>query len=275
MGMSVRTVDELVQMHRSGRLNHLKAVCDIGVTQLDLQGNQSAVDRFLSTFGGARTADLDVRRVHLGYAAELWRACGLEYTAIDTSTEIPVLNLDLNFDSVPPAHVGRYQLVLNFGTTEHVCNQLNALKVIHDLCAPDGWMYHVVPFSAYQNHGFFRYNPKFFWSLCRSNDYGYADLRVDLSQATESLHRDIANDLSLFGHDLAEVAHFSACQGVLRVLLQKKSTSHFKPPFDGISGQMHNRIPDRYDGVFCEEPRSCIIRPRERIFDGTQRSSPN
>jgi hypothetical protein len=41
--------------------------------------------------------------------------------------------LDLNFDSIQTRHKGKYSLVTNFGTTEHVANQLNAFKIIRRL----------------------------------------------------------------------------------------------------------------------------------------------
>jgi hypothetical protein len=34
--------------------------------------------------------------------------------------------LDLNYDPAPNESLGKYQLVTNFGTIEHVANQLNA-----------------------------------------------------------------------------------------------------------------------------------------------------
>jgi len=254
MGMSLRSLNELIGIRYSGRLENLTSVCDIGATQLDLKGHAASMRAFLEAYGcQSLPADEDIEQwSEGGHAEKLWRACNLEYTAVDVSTEIETLNLDLNFDAVPPEHLGRYQLVLNFGTTEHVCNQLHAMRVIHDLCAPGGLIYHVVPFSGYQNHGFFRYNAKFFWSLCRSNDYGYHDLYVDLADSPEPIHPDIATNMGRFGHGLYRVSHFSTIEGVLRVLMQKQSATHFRPPFDGIIGNVPNQIPVRYHEVFRE-----------------------
>ena len=36
-------------------------------------------------------------------------------------------------------------MVTNFGTTEHIANQLQSFKIIHDLAAPGALMLHVVP----------------------------------------------------------------------------------------------------------------------------------
>jgi hypothetical protein len=61
--------------------------------------------------------------------------------------------------------------VTNFGTTEHVANQLNALRIMHELAAPDGVMIHRVPSQGGFNHGLVNYTPKFFGMLARNNNY--------------------------------------------------------------------------------------------------------
>jgi hypothetical protein len=38
----------------------------------------------------------------------------------------------LNHEPTPQKFVGDFDLVVNFGTTEHLLNQYNAFKVIHD-----------------------------------------------------------------------------------------------------------------------------------------------
>ena len=62
-------------------------------------------------------------------------------------------------------------MVTNFGTTEHIANQLQSFKIIHDLAAPGALMLHVVPAGGMPTDGLVSYNPKFFWLLCRSNGY--------------------------------------------------------------------------------------------------------
>jgi hypothetical protein len=61
--------------------------------------------------------------------------------------------LDLDFDGIPTEHKGKYSLVTNFGTTEHVANQLNAFKIIDELTALNGVMVHELPAQGWFNHG--------------------------------------------------------------------------------------------------------------------------
>ena len=98
-------------------------------------------------------------------------AFGSGYAAIDIDASPGSIPLDLNFDDVPAEFKASFALVTNFGTTEHVANQLNAFKTIHDLAEVGGVMIHTVPAQGYMNHGLVNYNPKFFWMLARSNGY--------------------------------------------------------------------------------------------------------
>jgi hypothetical protein len=62
-------------------------------------------------------------------------------------------------------------LTTNHGTTEHVFNQYNAFKMIHDFTAQGGLMLHALPFTVHLEHGFFNYQPNIFDALARFNSY--------------------------------------------------------------------------------------------------------
>jgi SAM-dependent methyltransferase len=78
---------------------------------------------------------------------------------------------DLNHYEVSGEHRGRFDLVTNFGTTEHILNQLNAMRCIHDFMRPGGRTFHSVPCGGYYNHGLFNYQPIFFMFLADANRY--------------------------------------------------------------------------------------------------------
>ena len=104
-------------------------------------------------------------------ARGFWTWLGCTYAAIDIDGTPGSIPLDLNVDDAPAAARGAFHLVTNFGTTEHIANQLNVFKVIHDLAVPGGVFVHEVPAQGMWNHGLVNYNPKFFWMLARSNGY--------------------------------------------------------------------------------------------------------
>src|SRR5262249_1676129 len=102
-------------------------------------------------------------------ARHFWRWLGFDYASIDIDGNPGSIPLDLNYDHTAQEILGRYNLVTNFGSTEHVANQLNAFKIMHDLTTVGGVMLHSLPVQGNVNHGLINYNLKFFWMLARSN----------------------------------------------------------------------------------------------------------
>jgi hypothetical protein len=111
--------------------------------------------------------------------SEITDLTNIEYASIDVcpglkNTEI----LDLNFDALP-GHMNRhYDVVFNFGTTEHIVNQWNCFEVMHDALKAGGVAYHQLPASGYLDHGYYCYTPLFFRELADANGYDIELLAV-------------------------------------------------------------------------------------------------
>jgi hypothetical protein len=117
--------------------------------------------------------------------SEITDLTNIEYDSIDVcpglkNTEI----LDLNFDPLPERMRDRYDVVLNFGTTEHIFNQWNCFEVMHDAAKVGGVVYHQLPASGYLDHGYYCYTPLFFRELAQAN--GYKIERLAVTPAGES-----------------------------------------------------------------------------------------
>lgn len=106
-----------------------------------------------------------------GSGRELHEALGHSYRCVDLDPSFHSIRMDLNFDNVPEAEKGKYDLVTNHGTSEHLLNQFNCFKVMHEFCRAGGLMIHAVPFTVHLEHGFFNYQPNFFSALARYNAY--------------------------------------------------------------------------------------------------------
>jgi hypothetical protein len=149
--------------HQGGKLHNAKAV----------------IDRLISAStprAGERTTML----------SEITDLTNIEYDSIDVcpglkNTEI----LDLNFDKLPRRMREHYDVVFNFGTTEHIFNQWNCFEIIHDALKVGGVVYHQLPASGYLDHGYFCYTPLFFKELAKANRYEIVEIAV--SHAGESL----------------------------------------------------------------------------------------
>jgi len=254
MGMGISDLDYLLDLKDRGHFTKLSCVCDIGATQLYLEKNIKYLNSFLNKFTKKKktkqlsNSELE-KTTNLGHAKGMWEYMGYDYLCIDTSNEVDALNLDLNFDEVPIERRGCSQLVMNMGTTEHVANQIQAFKIIHDLTAVDGLMYHNVPFQGYQTHGLVNYTPKFFWMLCRSNEYEFLDFSIQYGDQKEDLHPDIILSIQQTGNQFLN-NKFSSTDAEIRTLLRKKKNVGFVPPFDGHVGGTLNGLPKKYLQMF-------------------------
>jgi hypothetical protein len=91
-----------------------------------------------------------------------------EYSAIDPGTPGSRYRFDLN-QPVPIAE--RFDLTLNIGTAEHIFNVYQFFKTAHDLTVAGGLMMHSSPFLGWPDHGFFNFQPTFYFDLARANGY--------------------------------------------------------------------------------------------------------
>ncbi len=108
--------------------------------------------------------------------SEIVDLAGIEYNSFDVCPALKTELLDLNFDTLPDKYRNYYDIVTNFGTTEHVFNQWNCFAVMHGATRIGGAMYHVVPAIGYLDHGYYCYTPLFFRDLARANGYEIVDM---------------------------------------------------------------------------------------------------
>ena len=211
------------------------------------------------------------------FARDFWQWLGFDYASVDIDGSPRSIPLDLNYDSVPSEAKGKYQLVTNFGTTEHIVNQLNAFNIIHDLTAPNGIMIHEVPVQGMVNHGLINYNFKFFWMLARSN--GYKIIHADFMPAKDQ--SDLPDNIAEF---LArskltaqsESLDYKVRDAGLLLAMQKSFDIAFVPPLDVDTGASTDFAPlkERYWTVFDPEALD-QLRPRETRSEKTQASLRN
>lgn len=78
---------------------------------------------------------------------------------------------DLNLP-VEEKYFGAFDVVTNFGTSEHVVpSQMPCFQTMHDLCKPGGLILHAVPGEGCNRHGHWRYPLQ--WLRVMAEDQGY------------------------------------------------------------------------------------------------------
>jgi hypothetical protein len=109
------------------------------------------------------------------YVSELIALTDIHYESIDICPALKSDDLDLNVERLPDHQRGQSDVVLNFGTTEHIVNQLNAFELMHDAMKVGGVTFHQVPSIGYIDHGYVNYNPLLLEDLAKANRYEIVD----------------------------------------------------------------------------------------------------
>lgn len=194
MGKTREDIKTLINLHKNGVLDFSKklSIVDLGTSQIhyDVPGKTGTTasgsfvefedakmsnEEFLKyVFTTFEKPNISLSGYQSGMLVKkFYDDLGFDYVAIDLDTYNGsdfVLNYDLNEAQCPPEQKNKYDLVTNYGTTEHLINQTNAFKMIHDLCKVNGVMINTVP-SYDIGHGFFNYTSMFFKSLAKDNNY--------------------------------------------------------------------------------------------------------
>jgi len=172
MGLGPPVIELYRQLKLRGALEGVTEVMELG--SQDFWCPQKNLMTALVTAFGKTIEDpalLNTNNDSQKPARLLYEALGIKYGCVDVDGRVGSVVMDLNFDSVPDAHKGKYGLVTNHGTSEHILNQFNVFKSMHEFARVGGIFVHAVPFTVHLEHGFFNYQPNFFEALARYNSY--------------------------------------------------------------------------------------------------------
>jgi SAM-dependent methyltransferase len=202
----------LEKLHAKGCLKSGDAVLDIGSSNL-YAASENGIREFLRSNGATAAAadEQNIQRLSKGsaydpvsggtndvFAGELLEVAGIHYDAIDIADGYKTTILDLNRDNAPPHFINKYDVIINCGTTEHLLNQYNAFKVIHDSTKTGGYIFHSVPCVGYSNHGYVTYTTRCFFDLAGYNNYEVVDLWFDGPGGDNDLYQPIKDYASYF-----------------------------------------------------------------------------
>jgi len=245
VGLAFETLLHLIALRRAGRLPERARVIEIGAQQLSnsfLRADESLAELY-GLFGrrpiflGAQqdtvTVDGIERQAETAPASQpFWESLGFSYNAVEYGGHRGVTSLDLNRDRVPYRLRSSFDLVINAGTTEHVVNQDNAFRVMHDLARVGGVMMHEVPAGGMLTHGVFSYNPQFFWLLCRDNGYEVIDLTVS-HPGDAPISDDVVQSNAKYAHSRNPIqSRLTVPIFIVTAIFQKKSRRPFVTPLD-------------------------------------------
>jgi hypothetical protein len=103
-----------------------------------------------------------------------WRVSRTDFSTYEGAEVV----LDLNAESMDPALIERFDVVIDAGTIEHVFHVPNVLKNLHTFVKPGGRIIHISPSSNHMDHGFYMFSPTFFYDYYATNGYEIGTFQV-------------------------------------------------------------------------------------------------
>ena len=185
MGYSVEILAVINLLSRKKLFSDIKSVVDLGSQEMhfsEIDTNsfpyREIIRSTIKSASGQEITDEELSKFsNRQTTGEFYKFLGKGYKALDADGWFNN-PFDLNFDQTSKEDKGAYCLAVNAGTTEHLIDQLNACRVMHDLTRTNGFILHVLPFTGGIDHGFFNYHPNFFEAQAHFNDYEILGLWV-------------------------------------------------------------------------------------------------
>jgi SAM-dependent methyltransferase len=214
-------------------LEGYKSVIELG--SQDLHSNIKAMDEYLHEISGNMTSKLKLIDAASGYAI-----LGIsDYNCIDADGQHNAFVFDLNHNIKDEYKFDReFDVVTNFGTSEHCFNQYEVFRNMHDLCRAGGIIVAHYPTQGFINHGYYQYSPKLLIELAVANNYDILGLYLSPFRPEiyhyfpDMIDRNRDDDLGLF-----------------TVFRQSSTKSAFRAPFDGDYLENSQLTSSEYDSL--------------------------
>lgn len=188
MGMTL--YDALVLGEVALRLGSRERVLTLGVPSLNFTAN--------AYYDVARADAVIERKASFGSAADFFNALGFDCVdALDISNyEGANVIGDLNDPGLPDRVTGRYDLIYDSGTIEHIFEITTALRTVDALLNKGGAIVHATPSNGFLDHGFWQVSPDMFRSFygaggysCLTSSVLVLGLRPYSVQADDNIYR--------------------------------------------------------------------------------------
>ena len=222
MGLSAGNLNIILSLYKNKLFSGFKDVIELGSQNLQADGDDLA-------FIINKISDNEIiKNSTIKNAKDFYLSLGfLKYNCIDPDQRHDSLNLDLNENLSNQGFSKKYELITNFGTSEHCFDQNNCFTNIHNLCEVGGIMIHGVPFQGALNEGLINYQPNFFFCLASANNYEILGTYINLNGS--------AGDLIPYSEGLMNVLNLpSSAKETTSIIiaLKKLSDDPFNTPWN-------------------------------------------
>lgn len=242
MGLLFNEVFELGQFIREHKC---KSICMIGKQTIVLTCDKHF--QFISNFF---EIDIKEKSGEIDSYSLFEAICGGgEVHALDYSPyEGADIICDLNSCDLPDEYIGKFDLVIDGGTLEHVFNQNNAINNINRLVREGGYVYHMLPCSGWVDHGFYSYSPTFFEDVyTKENGFEIMNLQFYVrnkigTETLESASQD-CRLLKNYGEMNEYISRNTDVEGVrIKCFAKKLKETDFGCPIQGTYQKLYDKI---------------------------------
>ena len=144
----------------------------MGIRAPLMQFERQSLDLCNLEFPGLRWCELGNQRIDRKPAKDVYLAHGVDaHIAIDLNGKDGAMPLNLD-DPVPFVFREQFDVITNYGTSEHVNDQYNVFKNAHDMCKMNGIIINIVPREGHwPGHCRYFYTELFTTSLAEACGY--------------------------------------------------------------------------------------------------------
>lgn len=174
MGVSASAIKIMLELWQRGQLKGLESVMEMGSQELHLTRAQFEQLIAAAAVPGYRREDfpgLDNWPAHpRASARHFYKLLGLEdYHCVDLNKEHGAVALDLNKPLEDRSLWGKFGVVTDHGTNEHIFNVSEAYRTMHRLCRKGGLIF--IAQAVYGGNGYYHFDLSFFEGLAAANGY--------------------------------------------------------------------------------------------------------
>jgi len=111
-------------------------------------------------------------------AKNIYLSLGVEHISIDLNGDNGALPIDLG-QLIPFIFLNQFDVITNYGTIEHVNNQFQVFKNVHDMLKHKGVIIHILPLIGnWPKHSRYYYSEKFVRDLANACSYQIINYKI-------------------------------------------------------------------------------------------------
>ncbi len=243
MGINACILGWIDELAAAGAFQGHSSILELGPQDFFFDRSQlhQIAERRVGTAAATTAANLifDVQPAFPQRQAAFYSIFGLqEYMSTDPYDPRADIRLDLN---VAQCADRQFDVVADFGTTEHVFNAGNVFVFTHNALKVGGIAIKVLPTYGDNTHGFYNIHPTVYFDIARVNGYEMVDFRYIDNMSARGGAEDTASLVS--ADELAgDLQSFAGCARLQEQISSAFLASLQKTRTEGRMGQAHGTV---------------------------------